>query len=132
VIDATIALAALDNEVKRAGADLIVAVQQQDMRMFLGASDGLRDLARESIPNAQRLLIWPDTQAAGEAYLPVLCGMEAAASDLSAALRAGNGQGVTDASGLLATAVNDYRGIRSNLVDLADIALVMKRGLLVK
>jgi hypothetical protein len=132
VISATIALAALDTEIKLAGADLIVAAQNQDMRLFLGASEGLARLARESIPNAQRLLVWDDTRATGEAYLPVLCAMEDAASALAEGLRAGDGAAVTESSGLLAAVIEQYRGIRSDLVELAEIALVMKRGQLVR
>jgi hypothetical protein len=132
VISATIALAALDNEIKLAGADLIVAAQQQDMRLFLGASEGLATLARESIPNAQRLLVWDDTRAVGQAYLPVLCAMENAATALAEGLRAGDGEAVTASSGLLAAVIEEYRAIRADLVRLAEIALIMKRGQLVR
>jgi hypothetical protein len=132
VIGSTISLAVLDNEIKRAGADLIVAAEQRDMQLFLSASEGLQRLAGRAIPNANRLLTWEDTRATGAAYLPVLCALERAAGELATALRAGDGDGVTAASGLLATAIQEYRDVRADLVDLAEVALIMRRGLLVQ
>jgi hypothetical protein len=132
VIDATISLAALDNEVKRAGADLIVGSQRQDVELMLGAAFGLARIARESIPNAERLTTYPVTADVGRRYVPVLARIDSAATLLGQALLDADPDGVEAASGYVAAAMAAYGEVRPDLVELADIALTMRRGLLVK
>lgn len=132
VIDATIALAVLHNEILKAGGDLTVAVQNKDMPLLLGASQGLATLMDESIPNAQKLTTWKDTKSVGEAYVPVLTAIRDAATALSTALLGADGPGVGTASQQLAAALVGYQAVEPGLVDLADTALIMRRGLLLK
>jgi hypothetical protein len=132
VINATLALGALDNEIKRAGADLVVASQEGDLELLLGASRGLADLARQSVPNAERLTTYPDTEAVGTSYIPVLHAIDSAASGLGDGLLAGDSEAVERASIELAAAIRQYETVRPALVDAVDLALIMRRGLLVK
>jgi hypothetical protein len=132
LINATLALGALDNEIKKAGGDLVVASQEGDLELLLGASRGLAELARQSVPNAERLTTYPDTEAVGTSYIPVLQAIDAAATALGDGLVAGDGEAVELASLDLAAAIRQYDAVRPALVDLVDLALIMRRGLLVK
>lgn len=132
VIAATIALAALHNEILKAGADLTLAAKQQDPRMMLGAAQGLAQVTDQSIPNAQILTKWPDTRSVGEAYVPMLAGIRDASNALATALQTGDAPGVGTASQRMGEALQVYHLIYPRLVDLVDIAVVMRRGLLVK
>src|SRR5207253_566492 len=60
VIDATIALAAVDNELKKAAGDWTAGAQSKDMELLLAAAQGMAYLAGQSMPNAQRLADFPD------------------------------------------------------------------------
>ena len=132
IINATISLAALDNEIKRAGADLIVATDTQDLALMLGAAHGLAAITEQSLPNAERLITYPVTQSVGEAYVPILSAITLASTALADALTRGDGPAVVSTSQDLAAALQAYGLARASLIDLADLALVMRRGMLVK
>ncbi|MEA2622729.1 MAG: hypothetical protein QOH61_1639 [Chloroflexota bacterium] len=127
VISATIALAALDNEIKKAGTDLNKAVETSDPALMLTAADGLAQLAGPSIANAQKLTTYPETKAAGTAYVPVLADINTSSLALAKALRAGDGGGVTTASQQLGDALGRYATIRTLIVDLANKAIEMQK-----
>ncbi len=131
IIDGTIALAALDTEIKKAGADLITAANTQDLQLMLGAAQGLSDLAYQSLPNAQRLTTWPSTKAAGTSYLGVLGKIKSAADQLAAAIQNGDAPGITTGAQAVGAAIEAYRGVRGQIVELANMALSM-RHMLVK
>jgi hypothetical protein len=130
IIDGTIALAALDNEVKKAGTDLITAANQKDLQLMLAAAGGLSDLASQGLPSAQRLTTWPATQAAGTAYVDVLGKVKTAADQLAAAIRKGDAAGITSGAQALGTSIEQYRGVRGQIVELVNQALTMRRLLL--
>ena len=130
VIDAALALAVLDNGIKQAGADLAKAAQDRDMQLFLGASTGLATIVEEALPSARTLAGYDATKQVGESYLPVLSQLDAAASGMAAGLRAGDAAQVEAASGQLSSALEVYRGVRAGMVDIADRAILMRRGAL--
>ena len=131
IIDATIALGALDNQVKLAGADLAAGVSEQDLGRVLGATDGLADLMTQALPDAQKLTTWADTKEAGTAYGPVLAAIGTAATQVSAALREGDTETFVAGMQDLSTALQQYEMVRAPMVDLVDQALLM-RHMLVK
>jgi hypothetical protein len=130
VIDATIALAALDNEIKKAGTDLQTAAAKEDLKLLLSASTGLRNLAAQSLPNARTLTKWPDTTAAGNAYVDVLGKIESSAGQLATAITKGDAPGIATGAQAVAGSIEQYRGVRGQIVDLANKAIEMRRLLL--
>lgn len=131
IIDGTIALAAMDNEIKKAGTDLVTAADQEDLTKMLGAARGLSDLASQGMPNAQRLSTWSSTQAAGKAYVEVLTNIKAAADQLAAAIQNGDAAGIGSGAQALGATIEQYRSVRGQIVELANMALSM-RHMLVK
>jgi hypothetical protein len=132
VIDAAISLAVLDNEIKKAGADLIVGTDNEDLRTILGAADGLAQLAVDTIPDAEKLTTWDDTRAVGESYLPVLADVRDAAEAIGTSLRAGDTDAFVAALPDLTAAMDAYETIRGPMLDVAEMALTMRRGLLLR
>lgn len=130
VISATIALAAMDNEVKKAGDDLTKAADTADLVLLLGAAEGLAKLAGDSIPNARILIGWADTKAVGDAYLPALTAIQVSAQGLATAVRGNDPAGVTSNSQSLGQAIGLYAKARPLIVDVADKALEMQKHLL--
>jgi hypothetical protein len=130
IIDAAISLAVLDNSIKEAGADLTTAAQQEDLSLMLGAAAGLASVIEAAQPFARLLVGYDATKAVGEAYVPVLAELDGAASALAAGLRAGDGAQVQTASARLGTALQAYRGVRAGMVEIADQAILMRRGAL--
>ena len=132
IIDATIALGALDNQIKLAGADLAAGVSEKDVDRILGATDGLADLMTQALPNAQKLTTWADTKEAGTAYVPVLTAIGTSAT---AGQRGASGRRHRDVRGRrceqLSAAMEQYGTVRGPMVDLVDQALLM-RHMLVK
>jgi hypothetical protein len=127
IIDGTIALAAMDNEIKKAGADLITAADKQDLVMMLGAAQGLSDLASQGLPNAQRLSTWSSTQTAGKAYLDVLTKIKGASDQLATAIQNQDAAGIGSGAQAVGAAIAQYRGVRGQIVELANMALPMRR-----
>jgi len=132
VVNATIALAAVDNEIKKASADWAQGAQSQDMELLLAAAQGMAYLAGESIANAERLAAFPETQAVGAQLVEVLAAIEAAGGSLADAMLAGDGAAVQAAIPALQVAMEGYGAARPALIERAELALVMRRGLLVK
>jgi hypothetical protein len=131
IIDGTIALAAMDNEIKKAGQDLITAADTQDLVMMLGAAQGLSDLATQGLASAQRLSTWQSTQAVGKSYLDVLTSIKTAADRLATAIQQQDAAGIGSSAQALGLAIETYRGVRGQIVELANFALTM-RHMLVK
>jgi hypothetical protein len=127
VVNATIALGALDNEMKKAGNDLNTAIDTSDTRLLLGAAEGLAALAEQSIPNAQKLAGYAETKNTGAAYVQVLASIVKAGKALAAALRAGDSPGVATAAQDLGKALGDYAAARTPMVDLVDRAVLMQK-----
>lgn len=130
IIDAGIAVGAMDQGVQQAGTDLQNAAQAQDLQALLGAADGLADLVRQAQPSADRLAGFDKTAAFGTALVPVLAQLRSAATDVGTALRAGDAAAAQTATTALSTALRAYGALRVQLVDVADTALQMRRGLL--
>jgi hypothetical protein len=126
VIDATIALAALDNEVKKAGTDLVTAADKEDLALMRNAATGLRDLASQSLPNARRLTRWRDTATAGTAYVDVLGKIQHASDQLVTAINKGDAAGIATSAQDVGAAIEQYRSVRSQIVDLANKAIQMR------
>jgi len=131
IIDATIALGVLDNQIKLAGSDLAAGVSERDMAQILGASDGLATLLTQALPDAQKLTTWADTKEAGTAYTAVLTAMATAATQAASALREGDTETFVAGMQDLGAALQQYEIVRVPMVDLVDQALLM-RHMLVK
>jgi len=132
VIDATIALAAADNEFRKAQADLSQAAQTNDSVLMLSALDGTADLAAQALPNAQKLTTWVDTQTVGQQLVVSYTAFQQSALAAATALRGNDNAAFASAIGELKTAIEDYGAARSGLVNLTDLALIMRKGLLLK
>jgi hypothetical protein len=130
IIDATIALGVLDNQVKLAGSDLATGVAERDLAQVLGASDGLAALVTQALPDALKLTTWPDTNGVGTAYLTVLTAIGTAATQTSAALREGDTEAFVTGMQDLGGALQQYQSVRVAMVDLVDKALQMRHMLL--
>ena len=132
VVNATIALAAVDNEIKEASGDWAQGAQAQDMELLLSAAQGMAYLAGESIANAERLAAFPETQAVGAQLVDAYRAIQAAGSAVADAMLAGDGTAVQAAIVELQGAMEAYGTARPALIERAELALVMRRGLLVK
>ena len=132
VVNATVALAATDNELRKAAADFAVGAREQDVELLVTAAQGMAFLARESIANAERLGTWVDTQAVSALLIPVYQELDLQGSAFADAALAGDAAGVESAAIGLGTAMESYGAVRDQLLDRAELALVMRRGLLVR
>jgi hypothetical protein len=130
VINATIALAALDNEIKKASTDLNKAADTSDTALLLGAAEGIVALVTPLQPDAAKMAGFEETKAAGEAYVKALGAIRTSGEALVKSLRAGDGPGVTTNAQALAQAMALYGEARPLIVDLANKAIEMQKHLL--
>ena len=132
VVNATIALAAVDNEFRKATLDFGAGAQSQDMELLLAAAEGMGFLADQSLPNAERLVNFSETEAVGMELVAAFTRVRAAATATVEALTSGDGAAAGAAMTELAGAMQAYGVARPGLIDRAELALVMRRGMLVK
>lgn len=132
VVNATIALAAVDNEFRKATLDFGAGAQSQDMELLLAAAQGMGFLADQSLPNAERLTTFSETEAVGVELVAAFTQVRAAATATVEALTSGDGAATEAALTELAGAMQAYGEVRPGLIDRAELALVMRRGMLVK
>ena len=132
VIDATIALAAADNEFKKAAGDWTTGAEAKDMDLLLAAAQGMSYLADRSMANAQRLADFPELATVGKDLVDVFSVLRVAGQQVNDTAVAGDTPGFEAAVADLAAAMAAYGTAREPMIDAAELALVMRRGLLVK
>jgi hypothetical protein len=130
VIEAVMNLGKADAEIQAAGADLGAAAAYQDLEAMWGAADGLATLISRLEGQIPRIVDYPETAAAAEAYAAALPDMLAGARTLRDSIKAGDAAGVQAGSRQLAQGLESYAVARRLIGPLVDQALLMQKLLL--
>lgn len=126
---AVLALAATDNEIRKAGIDLAAAAEAEDPAAMMGAAEGLARLAEANIGNAELLESFELTRPAGTKAREAMIALRDAAVMLRDSIRDGDAAGVEEGSRRLAAAVGIYGEARVLLAALTEEALRQTRAL---
>jgi hypothetical protein len=126
---AVLALAATDNEIRKASVDLVAAAEAEDPEAMLGAAQGLARLTDANIANADLLDSFEVTRPAGAKTREAMIGLRDAAFMIRDSIRAGDAAGVEEGSRRLAAAVGTYGEARVLLAALVEEALRQTRAL---
>lgn len=127
VVAAILALGSSDPEIQLAGNDFLGAAETQDLELLLRAADGLAELILAVEPNVDRIRNYAETAELARLYDVAFPDMLAGARQISAALRAGDAEGVVAGSRLLSRGLAAYGEVRSELGPLVERALFMQR-----
>ncbi|OGO59052.1 MAG: hypothetical protein A2V85_01465 [Chloroflexi bacterium RBG_16_72_14] len=122
-----VALGVADSEIQKAGNDLGLAAEQQDLERLWGAADGLAKLIEMIEPNIDRIADYPATIELAASYRKAFPDMLAGSKLLRDSITGGDPDGVTAGSVQLARGLEAYRATRALLGPLAEQALLMKR-----
>lgn len=129
VLEGTLAMAAADAELWRAGADIARAANAADVEAMWGAADGLAKLLEELMPNIDALEAYPHTAELGAAYRAAFPVMLEGAVQIRDSITAGDSAGVVAGSKRLAEGVRLYGDVRAILQPYVNDALKMKDSL---
>jgi hypothetical protein len=132
VVSATIALAAADKEFQEAVVDWQTAGASQDMDLLLAAAQGMAFLADQSTVNAQRLVDFPELTTVGQDLIAAFTSVRAAGQAVSDTALAGDAAGFEAAVKDLGAGMAAYAEARGPMIEAAELALIMRRGMLVK
>jgi hypothetical protein len=132
VVSATIALAAADKEFQEAVVDWQTGGTTQDMDLLLAAAQGMSYLADRSLANAQRLVDFPELTTVGADLVAAFTTVNAAGQAVSDTALAGDAAGFEAAVTELGAGMAAYAEARGPMIEAAELALVMRRGMLVK
>ena len=123
VAQAVLNLAAADNEIAKAGVDLLAAAEEEDLVLMRGAAAGLVGVVEPNIANAELLETFELTRPAGERAREAMVGLRDAAAMIRDAIDAGDSAGIEEGSQRLAAALQVYGQARVLLSGLAEEAL---------
>jgi hypothetical protein len=123
VAQAVLNLAAADNEIRKAGVDLVAAAEDQDLALMRGAAAGLVGVVEPNIANAELLQTFELTRPAGDRAREAMVGLREAALMIQTAIDAGDAAAIEEGSRRLAAAVQVYAEARVLVSQLAEEAL---------
>ena len=129
VVESVLALAAADNELWKAGADIARAADAKDVEAMWGAADGTVKLITAMMPNVEALEAYPHTAELGAKYRAAFEPMLAGATQLRDSITAGDAAGVVAGSKQIGQGITLYADVRAILQDYVDEALTMKKNL---
>ncbi len=131
-VQAVVALGAADGELWKAGTDLGLAAEPEDLVLMRGAADGLVTFITELTPNIERLAAYPYTEPLAERYRAAFPIILDGATTLRDAIDAGDAAGIAAGSERLAEGLRAYGEVRALLREEAyvDQAIAQKRLLL--
>lgn len=129
VLEGTLAMAAADAELWKAGADIARAADASDVEAMWGAADGLAKLLEELMPNIDALEAYPHTAELGAAYRAAFPVMLEGAVQIRDSITGGDAAGVVAGSQRLAEGVRLYGDVRAILQPYVNDALKMKDSL---
>jgi len=128
-IEATIALGAADGEIWKAGVDLRLAADTEDVEAMWGAADGLVTLLDGILPNVPRLQAYDHLAPLGDQLERAYGALRAGAALVRDSITGGDPAGVVSGFEQLAVAMQLYGDARQGLSDAAGQAIFMKRTL---
>lgn len=126
---AVIALGAMDNELPKAGADLIAAAEAEDFGKMRGAADGLVNLIDGNLPNAKTLQTYEFTRKLGADLEAALLAIRDGAARVRDGITAGDAEAIVDGSRGIASGLEAYGELRFPLSELIPEAMRQRRAL---
>ena len=132
VIDATISLAAADNEFKKAAGDWTAGAEAKDMTLCWLRPRGCPTSRTSPWSTRSAWRTSPSSRTVGADLVDVFTVLKAAGQQVNDTAIAGDTPGFEAAVKDLSAGMAAYGTAREPMIDAAELALVMRRGLLVK
>ncbi len=129
VPSAVIALGAMDNELPKAGADLIAAADAEDFPKMRGAADGLVHLIDGNLPNTRTLQTYEFTRKLGADLDAALRAIRDGAAKVRDGIDAGDARAIVDGSRRIAAGLEAYGELRFPLSELIPEAMRQRKAL---
>ncbi len=129
VPSAVIALGAMDNELPKAGADLMAAAETEDFGKMRGAADGLVHLIDGNLPNTKTLQTYEFTRQLGTDLEAALLAIRDGAAEVRDGIDAGDAEAIVAGSRWIAAGLEAYGELRFPLSELIPEAMRQKRAL---
>lgn len=129
VPSAVIALGAMDNELPKAGADLIAAAEAEDFAKMRGAADGLVHLIDGNLPNTRTLQTYEFTGDLGADLEAALLAIRSGAAGIRDGIDAADAEAIVAGSRGLSEGLAAYGELRFPLSELIPEAMRQKRAL---
>lgn len=129
ISSAVVALGAMDNELPKAGADLIAAAEAEDFAKMRGAADGLVNLVDGNLPNAKRLQTYEFTGKLGADLEAALLAIRDGAARVRDGITAGDAEAIVAGSRGLSEGLAAYGELRFPLSELIPEAMRQRRAL---
>ena len=130
-IAAVVALGAADNEIWKAGTDLGLSAETEDLQLMWGAADGLARMIEGLTPNVDRLQSFDYTAPLAEKYRAAFPVILQGATMIRDAIGAGDAQAIAEGSLHLADGLRRYAEVRALLAeeDYVEQAIFQQRFL---
>ncbi|MBI2777873.1 MAG: hypothetical protein HYX57_11515 [Chloroflexi bacterium] len=130
VVEAAIALGAADGDFTTMANDVIAAVNSEDPARILQVMNDAIKFLTENQKNIPKMQAYPETKSVGDRLEPAYAQMLKGATDVRDGLTAGNTSAVETGLTTFFAGNDAYVKVSSDLGDLAEQALFMKRQLL--
>lgn len=130
VVEAAIALGAADGDFTTIAKDVIAAVNSEEPARILKVMNDTIQFLTENQKNIPKMQAYPETKSVGDRLEPAYAQMLEGATEVRAGLTAGNSSAVETGLTTFFAGNDAYVKVSSDLGDLAEQALFMKRQLL--
>lgn len=130
VVEAAIALGAADGDFTTLASDVIAAVNSEDPARILQVMNDAIQFLTENQKNIPKMQAYPETKSVGDRLEPAYAQMLEGATEVRDGLTAGNSSAVETGLTTFFAGNDAYVKVSSDLGDLAEQALFMKRQLL--
>jgi hypothetical protein len=119
----------MDNELPKAGADLIAAADAEDFAKMRGAADGLVHLIDGNLPNTRTLQTYEFTTKLGTDLEAALLAVRAGAAGIRDGIDAADAEAIVAGSRRLSEGLAAYGDLRFPLSELIPEAMRQRKAL---